>query len=896
MNKFITLSMALMLATISIVAQTYHEDDKEGLRMFLRQASAQEGKINAEQLGLAVTDTLNWQTEETWVTKVASVTWNNESPKRVALIGYYTPGWGNSNLAGVLDASKWAKLQTLSCTWNKLTALDVSANTDLEKLSCFNNQLTALDLSANIKLASLWCGDNLLTILDISANVALTDLNCINGPLTALDVSANTALTSLSCGNNQLTILNVSKNTELISLSCGNNQLTALDVSKNTALRILWCNSNPLTALDVSKNTALTNLVCNNNQLTVLDVSENTALTSLECYYNRLTALDVSVNTALISLRCHANSLTALDISANTNLEWLSCFSSQLTTLDISANTALTSLNCYGNQLTTLDISANTALTSLECYNNQLTALDISANTALTSLNCYGNQLTALDLSANTELTNLQCYNNHLPLSDLFAASEKITEQNNKRLGTQNLRPQTVVIGSAIDYSDQILFGDTYTEFTVTQNNNPASESDYIITEDGKIIFTGIGKYTVTMTNEAIVSHATNPAKVMVEITVTEGAGIGTFSGMAREGAVSFTIEDVVYVGLGAGSDGTLSDFWKYSEEYSTWIQIADFAGGARTGAVVFALNGKAYVGLGRPSLNYLDAPLKDFYEYDPSTDQWTKCANDFGGTARYGAVCFVIEDKAYVGTGESSAGTTKDFWSFDGTTWTQLSSNFSGDKRRGATAFVVNNKAYVTGGFYDDAYFVQLSDVQEYDPTTNTWRERIFADGLNLSTYGATAFSYNGKGYICYGTKKFIVTYDPATNRIENLGDELNFVNGRNYPVSFVFQGVPYVGLGSSYSGLYDTNYHSDIVPLFEPTSIKTPAIDAIHISPNPVLESFRISGITENTLVGISDINGNTVLQCIVSPDDAVFVEYLPKGMYIVRAAGKTVKMIKQ
>jgi len=77
-------------------------------------------------------------------------------------------------------------------------------------------------------------------------------------------------------------------------------------------------------------------------------------------------------------------------------------------------------------------------------------------------------------------------------------------------------------------------------------------------------------------------------------------AGIETFNGAARDGAVSFTIGDVVYVGLGFNSNGTLKDFWKYSKEDDAWTQIADFAGDARTNAVAFTLNGKGYVGLGR--------------------------------------------------------------------------------------------------------------------------------------------------------------------------------------------------------------------------------------------------------------------------------------------------------
>jgi len=101
-------------------------------------------------------------------------------------------------------------------------------------------------------------------------------------------------------------------------------------------------------------------------------------------------------------------------------------------------------------------------------------------------------------------------------------------------------------------------------------------------------------------------------------------------------------------------------------------------------------------------------------------------------------------------------------------------------------------------------------------------------------------------------------------------------------------------VGLGSN--GLSTTTYHNDIVPLFEPSNIKTPAIEAIHFYPNPVSESFRISGITENTLVTISNISGKIVLQRTINPDEVVSITHLPKGVYIVQSEGKTGKIIKE
>jgi len=245
--KLIIASM-LLSSMSSVISQTYHEDDKEGLRIFLRQPSAEAGKINGEQLGLQISDTLDWQSSEAWVAKIKGIEWDTVLPKR--LIGICTEiydltyGWSGCNLAGTLDASKWGELIVLSCIGNQLTVLDVSANTGLRWLECDYNFLTTLYSSANIR--TLYCGNN---------------------PLTKLDLSANTELMELLCDNNQLTELDVSANIKLRYLNCERNLLTKLNVSTNVVLRELWCNDNQLNTLDVSGATGLTWIKCHNNRL-----------------------------------------------------------------------------------------------------------------------------------------------------------------------------------------------------------------------------------------------------------------------------------------------------------------------------------------------------------------------------------------------------------------------------------------------------------------------------------------------------------------------------------------------------------------------------------------------------------------------------------------------------
>ena len=69
-----------------------------------------------------------------------------------------------------------------------------------------------------------------------------------------------------------------------------------------------------------------------------------------------------------------------------------------------------------------------------------------------------------------------------------------------------------------------------------------------------------------------------------------------------------------------------------------------------------------------------------------------------------------------------------------------------------------------------------------------------------------------------------------------------------------------------------------------------------SIAVFPNPVSDSFTVSGITENTLVTVTDLSGRTVLQQMVSPNESVSVGHLPQGMFLVRVNETVVKIIKQ
>lgn len=229
------------------------------------------------------------------------------------------------------------------------------------------------------------------------------------------------------------------------------------------------------------------------------------------------------------------------------------------------------------------------------------------------------------------------------------------------------------------------------------------------------------------------------------------------FEGRPRGSAVSFVINDKAYVGLGYNDDDDdeyLKDFWTYNPLIDRWDRIADFPGQGRVAAVAFSINGKGYIGTGYDG----DNKLKDLWEYDPELDTWTR-KDDFAGGARYKAVGFSLGNYGYIGTGYGDDSVDKiDFYRFDptaatGSQWVKVQS-IGGSKRRGATAFTNNGKAYVCTGISNGTF---LTDMWEYDPTVDTWTKKEaldYDDTWTILRQNSCSFVLDNKGYIFLGEK----------------------------------------------------------------------------------------------------------------------------------------------
>ncbi len=185
------------------------------------------------------------------------------------------------------------------------------------------------------------------------------------------------------------------------------------------------------------------------------------------------------------------------------------------------------------------------------------------------------------------------------------------------------------------------------------------------------------------------------------------------FKGAARTSAAGFSIGSKGYIGTGNdGKKKSKNDFYEYNPSTNKWTRMADFGGSVRMGAVGFAINNMGYIGTGstfngkekgddneeNENQNSEDM-LRDFWQYNPTTNSWTKKA-DFGGGARYFASGFSIGSRGYIGTGSDVVNRKKDFWEYNSATnaWNQKS-DFGGSARQGATGFSIGCAGYIGTG-----------------------------------------------------------------------------------------------------------------------------------------------------------------------------------------------------
>ena len=214
-----------------------------------------------------------------------------------------------------------------------------------------------------------------------------------------------------------------------------------------------------------------------------------------------------------------------------------------------------------------------------------------------------------------------------------------------------------------------------------------------------------------------------------------------------RAGAFAFSIGNKGYLGGGFnnGWQTFLKDFWEYDPTTDTWTKKNDFPFGKRALGISFSYNGKGYVGLGLDSLNS-DSLHTDIWEYNPNADSWTQKAY-FPSDGRIYSTSFIIDSVGYVGTGMNSIGNPlQDFWAYNTTTNTwQQKANFIGTSRIEATSFASSTKGYI--GLGNDYFQTWKNDWFEYNPSTDSWLQKSNFPGKARNS--ALGLNINGKLFL---------------------------------------------------------------------------------------------------------------------------------------------------
>ncbi|MEI8280055.1 MAG: kelch repeat-containing protein [Bacteroidota bacterium] len=370
--------------------------------------------------------------------------------------------------------------------------------------------------------------------------------------------------------------------------------------------------------------------------------------------------------------------------------------------------------------------------------------------------------------------------------------------------------------------------------------------------------------------------------------------------------SASFTIGNTIYIcgGMNSSSNPT-NGLYGYNTVTKTWSTLASFTSTARFSAVGFALNGEGYVGMGFGPYDIIAqgyTVYNDFKKYDPVTNTWSAVSALPLPSAIQGytgdAIAFTISGKAYVGLGGNydnqgvlPVGTTY-LWSYDPNTnaWTQKQ-DFIGSARTQAVSFVINNKAYVGTGFNGNVG--GLSDFFLYDPVLNQWA--AVADTFPTGgTRLAKSFSICDYGYVGGGCSNNMYQYDPNNTPHWVLMDTLPITTsvtvstatnvGGDTSYGYVMLGHP--NCNTTLNTLVCKYSPPTMCVPAAPTVINNITQSDIAVYPNPVRDVLNISNSGQAVSYELSDMYGRIVVVSEMAANEhAISVENLAAGIYLLK-----------
>ncbi|CAN5509278.1 hypothetical protein BH11BAC2_BH11BAC2_25620 [soil metagenome] len=381
------------------------------------------------------------------------------------------------------------------------------------------------------------------------------------------------------------------------------------------------------------------------------------------------------------------------------------------------------------------------------------------------------------------------------------------------------------------------------------------------------------------------------------------------FSNLSRSYSVTFVINGKGYFGTGAFASGSnnifLKDFWEYDPTSDTWTQKADYAGNERTGASGFSTANFGYVGLGADQLT----TYKDFWQFDPNGNVWTAKAV-FPGTQRVYAISYTAGGSGYIGLGRAYTpfGNTlffNDVYQYDESNdaWIQKG-NYPGLARSWANTVELNGKGYIIAGSSGGGI---LDEVWEYTPGTDGWIQKSSLPGAR--TY-ATGFAMHDSAFVGLGRQQNgnvftffndMWAYDPIADTWSAM---TSFPGAPRYrAIAFGLIDHGYIALGSdAFTEFNDVWKFDPLVPTI--TGISNAASQNIKIYPTVTTGQVKVEGLSSNDVwtIHLFTSTGQSVYRTRIQNSEIFSLDLsnFTSGIYILKmeSAGKIIseKLVKE
>lgn len=242
------------------------------------------------------------------------------------------------------------------------------------------------------------------------------------------------------------------------------------------------------------------------------------------------------------------------------------------------------------------------------------------------------------------------------------------------------------------------------------------------------------------------------------------------FPGLERDDAVSTSIGDKAFYGLGFATGFVcMNDWWSF-DKTNGWQQKSNFPGAPRQYAAAVAVGSYVYV-FGGIDQNIIS--LNDFWRYDSENDSWEEL-DTLPSIGRQAPVIIPLHDKLLVGLGRNNITYFSDFWLYNPNTnsFEQIASLPTAG-RYYAVANNVAGNAMVAHGWNQSQCF---NDVWKYDEVNNTWIQQADSpsDGCNYVCGGNVKYDWiigTGKDYSNNYLKSFY-QFNLSTNSWKSLPD----------------------------------------------------------------------------------------------------------------------------